>query len=89
METPKIDRMPPPTIEFRRLVNGITEAQIACQDCGASKIVPLAELGLPDTTPFPPEGSVGTCGACGSDHVTAAPVWPIKQESQTEAPNNV
>ena len=76
MEAPTVEHLPPVTIEFLRIVNGVEAARLCCADCNAVHVVPWEELGLPDDTPFPPPEGLWTCGLCRGTHVTAEPEWP-------------
>lgn len=86
MEVPNVERLPPVTIEFLRVVNGVEAARLSCKDCKAVHVVPWKELGLPDDMPFPPAEGLWKCGLCGGTHVNAAPEWPIASAHQQVAP---
>ncbi len=77
MEAPKVEHLPPVTIEFLRIVNGVEGARLCCRDCNAVHVMSWEDLGLPEETPFPPPEGFWTCGLCGGKHVTAEPEWPF------------
>ena len=85
METPKVARVPPVTIEFLRIVNRVEAARLCCEDCKATHVVPWDALGLPDDTPFPPLERLWKCELCGGTHVTAEPEWPHASKPERTA----
>lgn len=77
MEAPGFGPLPPVTIEFLRVVNGVEAARLCCRDCNSVHVVPWEDLGLPEDTPFPPSEPLWTCGLCGGADVSAEPEWPL------------
>lgn len=86
MEAPKVEQLPPVTIEFLRIVNGVEGARLCCKDCNAVHAMSWDYLGLPDDTPFPPPEGFWTCGLCGGKHVTAEPEWPYNVQPEKTVP---
>ncbi len=86
MEPSKVERLPPVTIEFLRIVNGVEAARLCCKDCNAVHAMSWDYLGLPDNTPFPPPEGFWTCSLCGGKHVTAEPEWPLRWTHADETP---
>ena len=85
MDLPQIERLPPVTIEFLRIVNGVEAARLCCRDCNAVHVMSWEELGLPDKMPFPPPGRLWTCSLCGGTQVTAEPEWPFSPTEVSES----
>lgn len=71
MLTPEVERLPPVTIEFLRVVCGVEAVHLACRGCDAVHVAPWADLGLPDGSPFPPAGRIWRCGRCGATDIAA------------------
>lgn len=77
MEIFKVERLPPVTIEFLRIVHSVEGVRLCCRDCNTVNVLPWEELGLEDQTQFPPADEIWECGLCGGTNVTAEPEWPF------------
>lgn len=77
MLTPKVEPLPPVTVEFLRIVHGVEAVRLQCEDCKTVHIVSWADTGLADSSHFPPPGRLWRCGLCGQTDITATPEWPV------------
>ena len=83
MLTPKVERLPPVTIEFLRVVGGVETVRLHCDGCKAVQVASWADLGLPDASPFPPTWKTWKCSKCGETDVVATPEWPVEAKRAT------
>ena len=86
MMTPKIEPLPPETIEFLRVVRGVETIRFQCNGYMAVQVASWADLGLPEDSPFPPLGKAWKCSRCGRTEITATPHWPTDAKHEIEAP---
>lgn len=86
MNAPMVERLPPVTIEFLRIVNGVEATRLSCMDCNEIHVMSWEEIGLPDDTPFPPPEGFWKCGSCGGANVTAEPEWPFVAARVRQSP---
>lgn len=86
MLTPKVERLPPVTVEFLRIVRGVETVRLQCEGCNAVHAVAWADLGLPDDSPFPPAGKTWRCSRCGGTEIIATPQWPVEPKREGVAP---
>lgn len=86
MMIPKVERLPPVTVEFLRIVRGVEAVRLRCGGCGAVHVAPWVDLGLSDDSPFPPAGKVWRCGRCGGTDIAATPEPSAERERGTAAP---
>lgn len=86
MLTPKVERLPPVTVEFLRIVRGVEAVRLRCEGCKAVQVTTWGDLGLPNDAPFPPSGAAWKCGMCGGTKIVATPELPVDLKDQGELP---
>lgn len=82
---PKVERLPPVTIEFLRVVQGVEAVRLQCVGCKSVHVAPWADLGLSNDSSFPPSGTTWMCSTCGGTDITATPEWPAEPKREGEA----
>lgn len=83
---PTVEPLPPVTVEFLRIVQGVDAVRLRCEGCEAVRITSWANLGLLDDAPFPPAGAAWKCGMCGGADIAVTPEWPIEAKRDGEVP---
>ncbi len=81
MLIPEVERLPPVTIEFLRVVCGVEAVHLGCRGCEAVHVAPWADLGLPDGSPFPPARGIWRCGPCGGTDISVTLESPAGLEA--------
>lgn len=83
---PKVERLPPVTVAFLRIVRGVEAVRLQCEACKAVHVAPWADLGLPYDSPFPPMGTTWKCSLCGGTHITATAELTTAPKGENTAP---